>query len=85
MVYGQRASRVQQPLQFRHRVVLITTRNEVHGFFDYAVRPGGLRDSSSILSASPQLPLYCADSPSAAGFEKEVLGQRVKSIPFQSF
>jgi len=82
MVYGQRASRVQQPLQFRHCFVLITARNEVYGFFDYAVRPGGLEDSSSILSASPQLPLYCAEASSVARSLLEIRRQRVKSEVF---
>ena len=82
MVYGQRASRVQQPLQFRHRVVLITARNEVHGFFDYAVRPGGLGDSSSILSTSPQLPLYCAEASSVARSLLEIRRQRLKGEVF---
>ena len=76
---------MQQPLQLGHRAILTTARNEIHGFINFALCPGCFEAPSALIPASPQLPLHCADSPSAAGFEKEVLGQRVKSIPFQSF
>jgi len=82
MVYRHRATSVQQPLQFRHCFVFITSYNEVYGFIDYPVRPRCFEASCSIVSASSQLPLYCAKSSSVARSVLEIRRQWVKSVAF---
>ena len=72
MVHRYRAPSLQQPLQPRHCIVLINALNEIHGFANHAVRPRSFEAPSSILPASSQLPLHCAETPSVARSLSEV-------------